>query len=128
MTWDGRTWSPEAAEDDSFRPDLRQIQLLEVHLSDDEFEGLELVMSHLVRPNVDDVDPHRNNIRLNLIGRHSYINASDVAIDCERSSAPRHQTTARFLPDHNVAVFHMIVHDAILDRSSHLFRTFLCTF
>ena len=39
MTCSILTWSPEAAEDDSLRPDLRRVESFEVGLFNDELEG-----------------------------------------------------------------------------------------
>ena len=88
MTWNGWTRSPETAEDHTFRPDFRRVESGEIRLLDDEFERLEKMMSRLILVNLQDVNPHRNDVGLYLLGRDAKIDASNVAVDGERSATP----------------------------------------
>ena len=125
MTCSRRTRAPETAEDDAFRPYFRRIEGGKVRLLDDEFERLEKPVTRLILIDVDDVDSHRHNARLDLIGSDVAVDAADVAVDGERSAAPRHDAAARLLADNDVFVFVMTSFYSIFRRSFCLFFVFI---
>ena len=108
MTCDRWMRSPEEAEENFFRPHFRHVESLQVDVLD-EFEGFEECMTSWIFLNVDDVNAHRHDVRLDLI-------AGDAGADAphgERSARPRHRTTAWLLADDDVSVFSMICQDTI---------------
>ena len=88
MTCDRWTRSPEAAEENSFRPHFQHVEFLEIDLLDDKLEGFEELMSCRVFLDVDDVDAHRNDVRSDLIARDAGADAPHVAIDGKRGAGP----------------------------------------
>ena len=127
MTCSWRTRSPEPAEDHTFRPDFRRIESREIGLLDDEFERLEELMSCLILLNRDDVDAHAFDVGLYLFARDAEVDTSDVAVDGQRSAAPRHDATTRLLAYYNVPVFIVICLDSIFRRLFYLFSVSIDT-
>ena len=112
MTCSRRTRPPETAEDDAFRPYFRRIEGGKVRLLDDEFERLEKPVPRQILLDVDDINSHRHDARLNLIGIDAAVDAADVAVHGQRRATPRHDTATRFFPDDNVFVFIIICLDS----------------
>ena len=125
MTCCRRTRSPETAEDNPFRPDFRRIERGEIRLLDDQLEGFEESMTRLILLDLDDVNSHRNNRRLDLISRDAEVDASDVAVDGERSATPRHDAATWLLSNDDVFVSIVIRLDPSLSRSFDLLSVFV---
>ena len=88
-----------------------------VDLLDDELEGLEELMTGLVLFYLDDVDAHRDDVGPNLVGRDAEVDSTDVAINCEWRSAPRHGATTRSFSNDDVFVSFVTHFYAILRGS-----------
>ena len=125
MTCSRRTWSPESAEDDTFRPDFRRIERREVRFPDDELEGLEQPVTSQVFFYANDVDTHRHHAHLDLVGSDAAVDAADVAVDRERSATPCHGAAARLLADDEVFVFVVTSFYTIFRGSLCLCRNYL---
>ena len=108
MTCIWRTWSPEAAEDDTLRPDLRRVERVEIFFPNDELERIEQTVPRDVLFDRDNVDTHRHNVQFNLFRRDADVDSSDVAINGYRRSTPRHGAATWLLADNYVFVPYMI--------------------
>lgn len=115
MTWiDGWTRSPESAEDDALRPELRRVQIVEVRLLDDHLERLEKAVTSVVFFNADNVDASPNKIGFDEVRRDVKVNAADVGLDRQIGATPRHRAAARLLPNNSISVsfeirFHLLL-------------------